>query len=293
MNFQQLEYLVALDKHRHFVKAADACSVTQPTLSMAIKALEEELQLTIVQRGVQPLHFTAEGNIILQQAKEILAQQRCMLEISEEISTGLKGKIRLSAIPTIAPYALPRFLSEFQKEVHQLELTVKELPTRIALQQLKEGEIDFAILATDVDTELFQSTPLYAENLYAYLSPNQSWPKNKWIQPSKIQHEAIWLLSEEHCFREQALEICSLRGSRKKKYQFDAGSLEGIIRMIDLGEGLTILPEMACTALSTKQKKNLREFAPPSPARTIRLVYLKNYPRLKVIAFLSDLLRRR
>lgn len=293
MNFQQLEYLVALDRHKHFVKAAEACSITQPTLSMAIKSLEEELQLTIVSRGSHPLQFTAEGVIILKQAKEILAQQHCMLEISKEIREGLKGTVRLSAIPTIAPYVLPKFLSEFQKEAHQLDLFVQELPTRQALQQLKEGDIDFAILATDVNPDEYGSVTLYCETLYAYLSPNQTWPKNKWIQPSKIQEENIWLLSEEHCFREQAMEICAWRGSKKKKYQFEAGSLEGLIRMIDLGEGLTILPEMACSSLHARQKKNLREFAPPHPTRCIRLVFLKNYPRKRVIDLLTNLLLRR
>ncbi len=290
MNFQQLEYIVALNKYKNFVAAAEACYVSQPTLSMMVKKLEEELDITIIRRGVQPLAFTTEGELLLQQAKRILAEQQLMKEISKEISKGLEGKIRLSVIPSLAASVIPGFINQLEHSEHKLEVKISELPTEKALQALQLGEIDMAILATESDTAIFQSEPLYEEDFVAYVSPIEKMPKGKFIQSKHLAAEKLWFLSEEHCFREQALEVCSYGKKKKQRVSYDAGSLLSLIQLVDLNGGITLLPAESVHFLSTKQKANIREFAPPTPKRLVQLTTLNDYPRKRVIQFFKELL---
>lgn len=290
MNFQQLEYIVALNKHRNFVAAAEACFVSQPTLSMMVKKLEEELDITIIRRGLQPLTFTPEGELLLHQAKRILAEQQLMKEISKEISKGLEGHVRLSVIPSLAASVIPLFIQRLEEADHKLEVHIVELPTERALAALELGDIDMAILATESDPAVFQSEPLYEEEFVAYVSPEEKIPKGKYIQSKHLSSEKLWFLSEEHCFREQALEVCSYKKKKKQRVSYDAGSLLSLIQLVDLNGGITLLPAESVHFLSTKQKANVREFAPPTPKRLVQLTTLNDYPRKRVIQFFKELL---
>lgn len=194
MNFQQLEYIVALEKHKNFVAAATACFVSQPTLSMMVKKLEEELGIVIVRRGAQPLEFTEEGMVLLNQAKRILAEQQMMREISKEISKGLEGEIRVSVIPSLASTVVPNFIKNIERGEHDLKVVIQELPTERALVALAQGEIDLAILATDSDTSVYTSHPIYEEEFVAYVSPLEKMPVRKFIQPKHIASEKLWFL---------------------------------------------------------------------------------------------------
>lgn len=290
MNFQQLEYLVALDKHRNFVAAAEACFVSQPTLSMMIKKLEEELDLTLIQRGVQPLSFTDEGEQLVLQAKRILAEQRLMKDLSKELVKGLSGHIRMGVIPSLAPRVVPPFIQKVEKSEVKVTFEVSETPTAVAHELLLNGELEMAVLATEVDAQLFSSVELFEERFVAYVNPKEKLPATKYIQPKHLNPDKMWYLSEEHCFREQAMEICSYKGKRKQQVKYQAGSLVSLIRLVDANGGMTILPEGTVEHLTPKQKKNIREFAPPAPKRVVRLVFLKNYPRKRMIEAVSAFL---
>lgn len=291
MNFQQLEYIVALEKHKNFVAAAAACFVSQPTLSMMVKKLEEELEIVIVRRGIHPLEFTEEGMLLLNQAKRILAEQQLMREISKELTKGVEGQIRISVIPSLATTVIPSFIQNIEKKEHALKVTIVELPTERALVALQQGEIDMAILATDSDAQVFASYPVYEEEFVAYVSPLEKMPKRKFIQSKHITSENLWFLSEEHCFREQALEVCSFKKKKKSKVSYDAGSLQTLIRLVDENGGITLLPAASIQFLSTKQRANVREFAPPVPMRLVQLTTLQDYPRKKVVEFLLEALK--
>ncbi|MEY3850241.1 MAG: hypothetical protein RJA38_682 [Bacteroidota bacterium] len=291
MNFQQLEYIVALEKHKNFVAAAAACFVSQPTLSMMVKKLEEELEIVIVRRGVHPLEFTEEGMSLLNQAKRILAEQQLMREISKELTKGIEGQIRISVIPSLATTVIPSFIQNIEKSSNALKVSIVELPTERALIALQQGDIDMAILATDSDPQVFSSYPVYEEEFVAYVSPLEKMPKRKFIQSKHITSENLWFLSEEHCFREQALEVCSFKKKKKSKVTYDAGSLQTLIRLVDENGGITLLPAASIQFLSTKQRANVREFAPPVPLRLVQLTTLQDYPRKKVVEFLLEALK--
>ena len=290
MNFQQLEYIVALEKHKNFVAAATACFVSQPTLSMMVKKLEEELEIVIVRRGAQPLEFTEEGTLLLNQAKRILAEQQMMREISKEISKGLDGEIRISVIPSLASTVVPHFIKNIERGDHDLKISIQELPTEKALVALTQGEIDLAILATESDSSLYTSHPIYEEEFVAYVSPLEKMPARKFIQPKHIASEKLWFLSEEHCFREQALEVCSFKKKKKAKISYDAGSIQTLIRLVDENGGMTLVPAASIQFLSAKQRANVREFAPPVPMRLVQLTSLKDYPRKRVLSFVVEAL---
>lgn len=291
MNFQQLEYIVALEKHKNFVAAAGACFVSQPTLSMMVKKLEEELEIVIVRRGAHPLEFTEEGILLLNQAKRILAEQQMMREISKEISKGLDGEIRVSVIPSLASTVVPNFIKNIERGEHDLKVVIQELPTEKALVALAQGEIDLAILATDSDASVYTSHPIYEEEFVAYVSVLEKMPARKFIQPKHIASDKLWFLSEEHCFREQALEVCSFKKKKKSKISYDAGSIQTLIRLVDENGGMTLVPAAATQFLSAKQRANVREFAPPVPMRLVQLTTLKDYPRKRVISFIVDALK--
>ena len=290
MNFQQLEYIVALAKLRNFAAAASACYVSQPTLSAMLKKLEEELDITIVRRGVQPLEFTPEGEQLLLQAKRILAEQQLMLEISKEIANGLSGEIRLSVIPSLASTIVPKLIQRLEQSAHSLRVVITELPTEKALLGLLNGEIDISLLATESNAQQFASHALFEEDIVAYVSPLEKMPKAKFIEPKHLTSDKQWFLSEEHCFREQALEVCSSKNQIKSKVQYDAGSILSLVQLVDFNGGITLIPAAAIAFLTTVQKANVRTFAPPAPKRLIQLTTLKDYPRKQVIRFLSELI---
>jgi LysR family hydrogen peroxide-inducible transcriptional activator len=171
-----------------------------------------------------------------------------------------------------------------------LKVVIQELPTERALVALAQGEIDLAILATDSDTSVYTSHPIYEEEFVAYVSPLEKMPVRKFIQPKHIASEKLWFLSEEHCFREQALEVCSFKNKKRSKISYDAGSIQTLIRLVDENGGMTLVPAASIQFLSAKQRANVREFSPPVPMRLVQLTSLKDYPRKRVVSFLVEAL---
>lgn len=283
MTLQQLEYILAVDQHRHFTKAAEQCFVTQPTLSAMIQKLEEELEVKIFDRTQQPICPTQVGALIIKQAREVLVQVDKVKNIIEEEKQEIGGKFRLGILPTIAPYLLPRFFQQMVQKYPKLDVTVAEMKTPDIKRALLMGEIDAGILAELPDMEMYNHTHLFYEEFFAYVSRKDNLFEKKIIKSSDLSGELLWLLDEGHCFRDQMVRFCSIKAARDSQLTYQLGSMETFMRMVESGKGMTFVPELAVDQMSEQQKELVRSFAIPTPARRIIMLTDKNYIRHSLI----------
>ncbi|HWB94112.1 MAG TPA: LysR substrate-binding domain-containing protein, partial [Puia sp.] len=271
MTFVQLEYIVAVDTYRHFATAAGHCFVTQPTLSMQVQKLEEELGLKIFDRSKQPVIPTEAGREVIEQARKILAEKEVIGELIQARKGVLTGELRIGIIPTLAPYLLPLFVQAFATKYPQIKLIVNELTTELVVSRLREGRIDVGILVTPLQENGIREQVLFYEELLVYVSrKNAAWKKT-YMLAQDIDPNKLWLLEEGHCFRSQIVRLCELRKASKEGSHFDyeAGSLETLRRMVELNDGVTILPELAALDLTAKQQQLVRHFKRPAPMREV------------------------
>lgn len=283
MTLQQLEYILAVDQHRHFTKAAEQCFVTQPTLSAMIQKLEEELEVKIFDRTQQPICPTQVGALIIKQAREVLVQVDKVKNIIEEEKQEIGGKFRLGILPTIAPYLLPRFFQQMVQKYPKLDVAVAEMKTPDIKRALLTGEIDAGILAELPDMEMYNHTHLFYEEFFAYVSRKDNLFEKKVIKSSDLSGELLWLLDEGHCFRDQMVRFCSIKAARDSQLTYQLGSMETFMRMVESGKGMTFVPELAVDQMSEQQKELVRSFAIPTPARRIIMLTEKNYIRHSLI----------
>lgn len=285
MNIQQLEYIVAVDNHRHFVQASEHCNVTQPTLSMMIRKLEDELSVKIFDRTKQPIVPTAIGRLIIDQAKTILFEARQMTEIAKHFNGDLSGELRIGIIPTIAPYLLPHLVQPFIENYPNIRLHVSEMITERIITELKLGNLDVGIVASLSGDNGLQEIPLYKELFYAYVSENTDLYSKQYILPGDIEPNELWLLEEGHCFRTQIQRLCELSRSSQfgNSFHYRSGSIETLIRMVEKNGGITILPELAVLELSDERKKHIRHFQYPEPAREVCLVVNREQVKTRLI----------
>jgi LysR family hydrogen peroxide-inducible transcriptional activator len=290
MNIQQLEYIIAVDKYRHFAKAADASFVTQPTLSMMIQKLEEELGTKIFDRSKMPVQPTHIGTLIIDQARVIMGKVKQIKEIIEEEKGCISGLFRLGIIPTIAPYLLPSFMQVHSESKLDLELNIEEVTTGQIIKRLVDGTLDAAILATPLKDERLKEIPVYYEKFIAYVSPHEKelYAKPQ-VEETDMTFNNLWLLEDVHCFRSQILRLCNLRKNKTGHtvYSYEAGSINTLINIVDNNYGMTVIPEMAVPTLSEKQQKNLRSFKGIEPVREVSLVTKKDYMRERFIKLLA------
>lgn len=285
MTFVQLEYIVAVDTYRHFATAAGHCFVTQPTLSMQVQKLEEELGLKIFDRSKQPVIPTQAGREIIEQARKILAEKQVIGEIVQEKKGVLAGELRIGIIPTLAPYLLPLFVQDFSAKYPQIKLVVNELTTELLAGRLREGRIDVGILVTPLQENGIREQVLFYEELLVYVSrKNAAWKKT-YMLAQDIDPNKLWLLEEGHCFRSQIVRLCELRKASKEGSHFDyeAGSLETLRRMVELNDGITILPELAARDLTAKQRQLIRHFKRPAPMREVSLVTHRDFVKQRLV----------
>lgn len=283
MNLQQLEYIHALDKYRHFGRAADHCQVTQPTLSTMIQKLEEELGVKIFDRGHQPIQPTAVGRLILDQAAVILRQTEQLQEVIRQESEALSGTVRLAVLPTIAPYLLPLLLPRVRKELPELRLQITELKTSECIEGLLSGEQDLAIIATASQRPELTDHPLYYEEFTAYVSPQSSLYQEEHIRSSEVGRQHLWLLDEGHCFRDQLVKFCHLSHNSLQQITYRRGSLETFMHFVDQGDGVTFLPELALESLPQERRPQAKRFALPRPTRGVTLVHHREYIRQHLV----------
>ena len=294
MNFQQLEYILAVDNTRHFVSAAAKCHVTQATLSMMIRKLEEELEVKIFDRSKVPVIPTLMGEEILKQARVILQERDRMLMISDKHQGVLHGELRIGIIPTLAPYLLPMFLTSFLKSYPGITMQVNELTTDEIIHRLSRHELDAGILAIPLHQPGLNEQPLFYEEFVLYGPPGDKVLKKKYVLPADIDVNRLWLLEEGHCLREQVINLCELKNKERSMHQLDfaAGSIETLRRMVEINQGLTILPSLALKYMSATQKKNIRQFKKPAPVREIGLVTYRFFVKEKLIKALYDTILR-
>ena len=290
MTFVQLEYIVALDNCRHFATAADRCFVTQPTLSMQVQKLEEELGIKIFDRSKQPVIPTEAGREIIEQAKKILAQKTIMTDITQLRKGVMTGELRIGIIPTLAPYLLPLFVQGFNKKYPQVKLVVNEMMTEYIVQRLREGRIDVGILVTPLQEKGIKEYVLFYEELLAYISKKNSAYQKTYVLPQDIDPNKLWLMEEGHCFRSQIVNLCELRRSTElsSHFEYEAGSIETLRRMVELNDGITILPELTTLDMSAKQLQQIRHFKKPAPMREVSIVVHRDFVKKRLIEALKE-----
>lgn len=292
MNIQQLEYILAVDAYRHFAKAAEHCRVTQPTLSMMIQKLEDELGIKLFDRNSQPVKPTPAGKKVIEQARNVLYQASLIKDIVNEEEQSLKGPFRLAVLPTIAPYLLPRFMQKLSSKNKELDLRIREMQTAPTLSALLNGEIDAAIIANQPTENQLQGDTLFYEEFYGYVSKGDPIFKKERIRSTDISDERLWLLDEGHCFRDQLVRFCQMEKVKVRQAAYRLGSLETFMRMVESGNGVTFIPELATYQLSEEQKELVRPFAIPKPAREIVFVTRKDFIRHSIAQILIDSIKQ-
>ncbi len=288
MNFQQLEYILAIDKHRNFVKASQACFVTQPTLSAMVLKLEEELGVKIFDRSRHPVVTTSEGEVILDYAKEIVDKVAELTDVASRLNDEPEGDFRIGIIPTIATSLLPMFLSRFLKNHPGINLYISELTTASIIDKLNRDELDAGILATPVGSVSLIEYPVYREEFLLYGKGDLHTASK--VDISSLDLSKLWLLEEGHCLRMQVVNLCDMsRGEQlHPNLQYQAGSLESLRRLVDANGGYTVLPALATIDLTDDQKKNLHFFSGPVPARQISVVAVRPWSRKRHIELLAN-----
>jgi LysR family hydrogen peroxide-inducible transcriptional activator len=289
MTLVQLEYVIALDRYRHFASAAANCYVTQPTLSMQIHKLEQELGIKIFDRSKQPVIPTEAGLEIIEQAKKIIAEQEQMHEMVHTKKGILSGELKIGIIPTLAPYLLPLFAQQFTKKYPNVKLIVNEMMTDLMVNRLREGSIDAGILVTPLQEYGIKEHVLFYEELLVYVSKKNEDFKKNYVLAQDIDPNKLWLLEEGHCFRSQIMNLCELKKASKEGhlFEYEAGSIETLRRMVELTDGITILPELATMDLNAKQQLQLRQFKRPAPMREVSLVVHRDFVKKRLIEILK------
>lgn len=288
MTLQQLEYVMAVYRCKHFAKAAEYCNVTQPTLSSMIQKLEDELGIKIFDRSKQPIHPTAAGQLVIERAWNILVRAKHLKEIVEEERKSITGTFNVAILPTIAPYLLPRFLPQLMNEYPEMDIRVTEMKTEDIHKALKHGDIDAAILAKLDGQDDFKMHQLYVEKFFVYVSKNDNLFNKQNIRTTDLSGEFLWLLDEGHCFRDQLVKFCHLKSAVKSKKAYNLGSIETFMRIVESGKGVTFIPELALQQFTDVQKELVRPFAHPIPTRSIVLLTQKNYIRTTQLQLIID-----
>lgn len=282
MNLQQLQYIAALDKHRHFGKAADECNVTQPTLSTMVLKLEEELGVKLFDRSRQHIEPTTIGKKIIAQAGEILRQASLIEDIITSEKGELQGDLTIAILPTIAPFLLPRIIPPLEKVMPDLRIRFIEMMTHECIASLVAGDVDMAIIASSMAHEKIDEKILYYEEFFGYVSPKEDLFKKDVIKSSEVEGKYLWLLDEGHCFRDQLVKFCQLREVADHQFLYSRGSLETFIHLVERGYGMTFVPELFVDLASPEQKKLIRPFAIPKPTRAIYLCKRKDFVRSSI-----------
>ncbi len=285
MTLTQLSYIIAVDKYRHFATAAEKSFVTQPTLSMQIHKLEDELGVTIFDRSKSPVVPTAIGEKIIAQAKTILKESKQLSDIANFKENELKGTFRVGIIPTIAPYLVPLFLRSFVKKNPLVELVFEELLTKELLEKLGNDQLDAGIIATPTEQSYIYTEDLFVEPFVAYLSHNHPLIEKKKLTVDDLDRTNIWLLNEGHCFRDQTVKLCK-ESERKNQsaIEFKSGNLETLKKLVEQNFGMTLLPWTAVQEFDSNcANAVIKEFEDPVPSRKVRLVFGRKHLKKTII----------
>ncbi len=287
MTLTQLEYIVMLDTYRHFVLASEKCFVTQPTLSMQIQKLEEELGVKIFDRTKQPVIPTEIGAGIIAQARIVLREAGMIRQLIAEQKNTMTGELRIGIIPTLAPYLLPTLFKNIREKYPQVNLVAREIITEEVVKELKNNRLDCGIVVTPLKDSTIKEDVLFYEELFVYVSKNNALQNKKYVLPGDIDPTQLWLLEEGHCFRSQILNLCELQKHSGIQFRYETGNIETLKRMVDNSDGITILPELAVMEFTQPQLKLVKRLKEPSPAREVSLVTHRDHLKTKLIQTLK------
>lgn len=288
ISLTQLEYVLAIDTYRHFAKAADACLVTQPTLSMQLKKLEEEFNLDIFDRSKQPIIPTDAGKKMIEQARIIVREAKKLEQIAKHYDDSFEGNLNIGIIPTLAPYLLPYFLGGFIKKYKQIKLVIYELKTEDIILKLNKDELDLGILATPLHENNLIEEPMFYEEIKVFAHYSHPLTKKKFLDHKDIEREDIWMLSQGNCFRNQIINICANQIRVNSQLKYESSSLETLKKMVETEGGFTFLPELAILELPAKRLSQVAEFKKPKPLREISMVYARSMSKKKFIDVLKN-----
>ena len=292
MTLQQMEYIVAVYRWRHFAKAAEECGVTQPTLSQMIQKLENELGVKIFERSSQQVVPTAMGKMIVEQAWKVVNRANRIKDMVSEAKESLSGTFRIGILPTIAPYLLPRFFPQMMEDYPELHPHVTEMQTAGLVKALERGEIDAAIAVSMDGMDKLVQTPLFYEQFFAYVSKKSRLYEAKSVKTADLGNQLLWMLDEGHCFRDQLVKFCSLKSADMSKDTYRLSSIETFMRMVEAGLGMTFIPELAVEQLTGEQRQLVRPFAIPIPTRQVVLLTTTSFIRQQLLQLLAEHIRK-
>ncbi len=290
MTLQQLKYIVAINRYRNFAKAADACGISQPTLSAMLVKLEEELDVRIFERNNKSVQPTTSGEKIIRQAERAIAEAERITWLVNEDKGSIAGELLLAVGPTIAPYILPKFIRHYVEDYPSVKLRVMELKTDAMLSELLLGHLDAGIAISGNMRQGVLEIPLYTERFMVYLSEH-CWRKLPVFRPENLEHEKMWVMKEAQCLRESAFSFCKARTKGRQIYE--AGSIDTLIRIVDENGGFTIIPEMHLPFLSDKQRENVRRIEGDHLSqRRVSLYIREDYIRQSMLNTITKTLLR-
>lgn len=289
----QLEYIVAVDTYRHFAKAAEKCFITQPTLSMQIKKLEDNLGIILFDRTKQPVIPTESGKKIIEQSRVVLRESKKIVQLVFDAKDEISGELRIGVIPTIAPYLLPLFTGSYSRKYPDVKLKIEEMVTDKIVDNLNKDLIDVGILVTPLHENAILEIPLYYEEMMIYTNANHPLATQEVIKIKDIATPEIWLLNDGHCFRHQIVNLCELQNmeSDSLPFEFKGGSLDTLMRIIDKEGGYTLIPEIAGIELEDKRKIQLKHFSNYVPLREVSIVTTRQFAKTKLIELLAETIK--
>lgn len=295
MTITQLEYIIAVDNYRNFAEAARRCFITQPTLSMQIKKLEEELDVLIFDRSKKPVIPTEIGRDIIDQARDGLARLSQIHDTIRDRQEGLTGQLRVGIIPTLSPYLLPRFAPAFTQRHPGVRLAVEEMVSESIIHHLQNDLLDVGLLVTPLHAPSIREIPLFYEAFFVYLSADHPLIDAEEVRASDLDPDEMWVLREGHCFRNQSLNVCA-RGENEaggRPLRFESGSIETLRRIVDRQYGFTLLPELAVLELPARERRQAKPLVPDHPLREVSMATHRSFLKQKLIeTFRGEILAR-
>lgn len=286
----QLEYIVAVDTYRHFATAAEKCFVTQPTLSMQIKKMEDDLEVVIFDRSKQPIIPTDVGAEIIAQARLILQEAKGIDAIVANHKKDVSGELRIGIIPSLAPYLLPLTMNMLTTDHPNLTVKVREMITEDIIDALKKDLIDVGILVTPLHDSAIKEEPLFYEEIKVYASEGHLFTEKSQLEIKELAAPDLWLLSQGHCFRSQVLNLCSYHETHRHSlpFEYESGSFETLVKMIDRHGGFTLLPELAVEEMDESKQERIRTFIDMVPLREVGLAFTRGFAKRSMLKTLKE-----
>lgn len=291
MTITQLKYVLAVAEHQNFTKAAEKCFVTQPTLSMQIQKLEDQLSIQIFDRSKKPIELTDVGSKIVNQAHNIVNESYRIQDIVDQQKGFIGGEFRIGIIPTVMPTLLPMFLKNFIKKYPKVKLKIEELTTEEIITRINDGHLDAAIAATPLEHANIKERVLYFEPFVAYIPNNHRLKDKKTLEVSDLDIDDMLLLEDGHCFRDGVINLCKgFKNQTEEHFQLESGSIETLIKLSNEGLGMTLLPYLHTLDMSENSKQNLHHFIAPSPAREVSIIYHKSELKMQIIEAMQEVI---